>query len=130
MTQVITVDVRQARPRHEELARDIQRVRRLAKLLDSQFELFGRKFGWDPIVGLVPVVGDIATALVGLYPIVIARKHGLGKTVQTRMAINLLIDFAVGEIPVLGDLFDAGFKANLKNAELLERAAQSKQRVR
>jgi hypothetical protein len=127
----ITVDVRRAdpfRPRSQplDLEADIERVRRLATVLDAQFEIAGYRFGWDAIIGLVPVVGDLATAVVGAYPIVIARKHGLGKFVQTRMAMNLLVDWAVGEIPLAGDLFDAAFKANLKNLALLEKAAEKR----
>ncbi len=105
------------------LEADLQRVRQLAQLMDAQFEIAGIKIGWDAIIGVVPVIGDLATAVVGAYPIYIARKHKLGKWVQFRMAGNVLIDWAVGEIPVLGDLFDVGFKSNIKNAALLERAA-------
>ena len=105
------------------LEADLQRVRQLAQLMDAQFEIAGIKVGWDAIIGVVPVIGDLATAVVGAYPIYIARKHKLGKWVQFRMAGNVLIDWAVGEIPVLGDLFDVGFKSNIKNAALLERAA-------
>ncbi|HEX8521410.1 MAG TPA: DUF4112 domain-containing protein [Tepidisphaeraceae bacterium] len=110
----------------EVLQADIQRVRRLAKSLDSQFQIAGMRLGWDSIIGLVPVAGDLVTAMIGLYPIIIARKHGLSKSVQTRMAANLLLDWAVGEIPLLGDAFDVFFRANLKNADLLERAAQKR----
>ena len=114
----------------DELDADLTKVRRLATLLDAEFEIAGRKVGWDAIVGLVPVVGDIAMAVVGAYPIYVARKHKLGRAVQTRMALNLLIDWLVGEVPVLGDLFDVAFKANLKNADLLERAARNRSKMR
>jgi hypothetical protein len=106
------------------LETDLERARKLARALDSQFEIGGFRFGWDAIIGLVPVAGDIAMTLVGLYPLLIARKHGLGKFVQTRMATNLLIDWAVGSIPIAGDVFDATYKAHLKNLDLLERAVE------
>jgi hypothetical protein len=112
----------------DEIDADLAKVRRLAQLLDAEFEVLGRKVGWDAIVGLVPIIGDIAMAVVGAYPIYVARKHKLGKRVQTRMAVNLLIDWAVGEIPLVGDLFDVGFKANLKNAALLEGAVARRRR--
>jgi len=105
-----------------DLQADLKRARQLAELLDSQFSLAGFKFGLDPIIGLVPAVGDFVTTLAGLYPIWVAQRHGVGKLVRGRMLANLAIDFLVGSVPVLGDLFDAGFKANLKNVELLERA--------
>jgi hypothetical protein len=119
------IDPSQPRPATQplDLEADLSRVRQLAQLMDAQFEIAGIKIGWDAIIGLVPVIGDLATAVVGAYPIYIARKHKLGKWVQFRMAGNVLIDWAVGEIPILGDLFDVGFKSNIKNAALLERAA-------
>jgi hypothetical protein len=125
---VIPVNV--SRRVEDELEADVAKVRRVATLLDAQFQILGRKVGWDAIVGLVPVVGDIAMAVVGAYPIYVARKHNLGKRLQVRMAANLLVDWAVGEIPVLGDLFDAAFKANLKNADLLERAVRNRSKMR
>jgi hypothetical protein len=109
-------------PKPGELEADLARVRQLATLLDAQFVFAGIKFGLDAIVGLIPVAGDIATALIGAYPLYIARKHNLGKVVRARMISNLLIDWAVGSIPLVGDIVDVGFKANLKNADLLEKA--------
>jgi hypothetical protein len=122
----ISVDVNRVNSpdRPLDLEGDIERVRKLATLLDAQFDIAGFRVGWDAIIGLVPVVGDIATALIGAYPIHIAHKHGLGRVLQTRMALNLVFDWAVGEIPLAGDLFDAAFKANLKNLALLEQAAK------
>lgn len=109
---------------HQDLEADLERVRKLAKLLDSQFEIAGVKLGWDAIVGLIPVAGDIATSIVGLYPLLIASKHRLGKTVQARMAFNLAIDWGVGIVPIVGDMLDVAFKANLKNLKLLEKAVE------
>ncbi len=123
MSASIPINVKVARVSHD-LDADLEKVRRLAKLLDAEFEIGGVKYGWDAIIGLVPVVGDLAMAVVGVYPIIIARKHKLGRVVQTRMAMNLLLDWAVGEIPLVGDAFDVAFKANLKNLKLLEKAAQ------
>src|SRR5207253_1491074 len=107
-----------------DLQADIERVRKLAIALDSQFQIAGFKFGWDAIVGLVPVAGDLAMTLIGVYPIIIARKHNLGGWVQARMAGNLLLDWLIGEVPLIGDFFDAAFKANLKNLAILERATK------
>jgi hypothetical protein len=121
MTIAIPVSVRRIDPALD-LEGDLRRARLLANWLDAKFELAGIKFGLDAIVGLVPVVGDALTAIAGLYPIHLAKKHGLGKTVISRMAANVLIDWAVGEIPVLGDLFDVQFKSNIRNVELLEKA--------
>lgn len=107
-----------------DLDADLQRARRLAHLMDAQFSLGGVKFGLDAIVGLIPVVGDAATAGASLFPIWVARRHNLGSTVQARMALNVLIDLLPGMIPLVGDLIDVAYKANLKNIKLLERAAE------
>jgi hypothetical protein len=113
----------------EVLEADLRRARRLAQLMDSEFEIMGYRVGWDPIIGLIPGAGDIITTLIGLYPLVLARKHHLGgRILLTRMAINLLIDFGVGSIPLAGDAFDAMYKSTIKNVQLLERAAEKKLR--
>ena len=111
----------------EVLQEDLKRARRLAQLMDSEFEIAGYRIGWDPIIGLIPGVGDVITALIGLYPIVLARKHNLGgRILRSRMVVNLLIDWGVGSIPLAGDAFDAYYKSMIKNVELLERAAEKK----
>ena len=128
--ETVTVNVRRAGGvggaawAEPDLKVDLERARKLATLLDSQFSIAGVKFGLDAIVGLVPVVGDTLTALAGLYPVWVARRHNLGKTVQARMALNVVADWAAGSIPVIGDLIDVTYKSNLKNLKLLERAAE------
>jgi hypothetical protein len=105
-----------------DLVQDVRRAHALAGWLDTRFSLFGFRFGLDSIVGLIPGVGDTVMSLVGLYPIWVARRHNLGKRVQSRMALNLLLDWLIGLIPLLGDLFDVGFKANARNAKILAKA--------
>src|SRR5690606_35561900 len=97
---------------------DLQRVRHLAKLLDAQFQIAGIPIGYDSIIGLVPVVGDTISAAISLYPIYLARRHGLGKLVLARMAGNVAVDWLIGTVPLIGDLFDVAFKANLRNLAL------------
>jgi hypothetical protein len=132
--ETISVDVHRAgqspRARAASLEQDLARVRQLAQLLDARFEIAGIRFGWDSIIGLVPVAGDLVTTAIGAYPLYIAHRHGLGRLVRARMAGNLLLDWALGSIPLAGDLFDVGFKAHLKNAALLERAAEAAKRRR
>jgi hypothetical protein len=111
-----------------DLAADLAKARLLATLLDSQFNFLGIKFGLDAIVGLVPVVGDTITTLAGVYPIHLARKHGLGKWIERKMMLNLAIDYFGGIIPVVGDVFDVAYKANLKNLALLEDAVAKRGR--
>ena len=105
---------------------DLERVRRLAKLLDAQFEVAGIRFGLDSLIGLVPVLGDSITTLIGLYPVWVAQQHKVGFLTRARMIGNLALDWAVGLVPLAGDVFDLGFKANLRNLELLEKALQKK----
>lgn len=113
-----------AAPGREALQADLARARMLAKWMDAQFSVGGIRFGFDAIFGLLPGVGDTVSAAIALYPIWIARRHGLGRAVQARMAFNVLMDWVPGMIPLVGDAFDVFYKANLKNLELLERAAE------
>lgn len=112
-----------------DLEADLAKARWLANLWDAQFSLGGVQFGLDAVVGLIPGVGDLVGFLAGLYPLYLAQRHHLGKVVQARMFANLVADFAIGSVPVIGDVIDVGFKAHLKNIKLLERAIE-KQRGR
>jgi len=99
----------------------LQRYLMVANVLDQLFRVPGTRwrFGLDAIIGLVPGVGDIATALIGAYGLVIAQQLGAPGSIQLRMLVNLLVDAGIGAIPILGDLFDFAFKANVRNARLL-----------
>src|SRR4051794_7473257 len=106
-----------------DLETDLRRAKALATLLDAQFNILGFKFGLDPIVDLIPIAGDTVMFLAGLYPVYVARKHKLGNTVEWRMIGNLIIDWLIGLFPIFGAIFDAAYRANLKNVDLLEKAA-------
>lgn len=116
-----------AAPGHNRLSelerRRLKRVDRLARLLDSQFCIPGTniRFGLDSIFGLVPVAGDTVTAAMAAYIIFEAFRIGVSRTIIVRMLGNLVIDWVVGSIPIVGDLFDLGFKANQRNIHLMER---------
>ena len=99
-------------------------VKAVAKLMDSAFVIPGtnRKIGLDAIIGLVPGIGDAIGALVSGYIVTTAAKLGVSRVVLARMMMNTAIDTVVGIVPFVGDLFDAAWKANVKNAALLERA--------
>ena len=126
--ETVTVNVHRVEPAAPDLDVDLERARKLAYLLDAQFSIAGVQFGLDPLIGLIPVVGDTIAAIAALYPIWVARRHNLGTTVQARMAINVVMDWLPGMIPVVGDLIDVAYKANLKNLKLLEQAAAKKLR--
>ena len=99
-------------------------VKALAKLMDAAFVIPGtnRRVGLDAIVGLVPVLGDGLGAIVSGYIMTTAARLGVSNVVLTRMMFNTAIDAVVGIVPFVGDLFDAAWKANMKNAALLENA--------
>jgi hypothetical protein len=109
---------------HADLATDVERVRQFANWLDARFSVAGVRFGLDGLVGLLPGVGDTIMALVALYPLSVARRHRLGKWVQAKIVGNIALDWLVGLVPVVGDLFDVGFKSNLRNLRVIERAAE------
>lgn len=108
---------------------DLARARQLAYLLDAQFSIAGFKFGMDALIGLIPVAGDTIALVAGLYPLYLARKHQLGRQVELRMLANLAIDYFGGMIPLVGDLFDATYRSNLKNLAVLEGAIERSRRL-
>jgi hypothetical protein len=92
---------------------DLDLAVRIARWTDSRF--------LDPIIGLVvPGLGDLLTAVVGLFVVRVAARRRLPRVVIARMLVNLGIDAAVGAIPVAGDLFDFAWQANRRNVELLQ----------
>ncbi len=96
---------------------------RMSHLLDRQFSLPGVpfRFGLDGVVGLIPVVGDAVTGLMGLYALKIASDHKLPWHVHGRMLWNIGVDVVIGSIPLVGDLFDMAHHAHAKNRRMLER---------
>ena len=90
--------------------------------MDAQFVIpvIGRRFGLDGLLGLVPGVGDAATGAISLYVVWEARKMGAPPWLIARMLANVAIDVAGGVVPLVGDVFDVIFKANLRNIALLE----------
>jgi hypothetical protein len=103
--------------------RALQRVRGLAWLLDKSIPIPGTRFriGLDPIIGLIPGLGDAAGAILSSYIVLEAGRLGVSRSTLLRMGWNVLIEAVVGLIPLAGDLFDAGWKANQRNVQLLER---------
>jgi len=103
----------------------LEALRRISQLLDSAFELPGTTYriGLDPIMGLVPVIGDLASPLFTIGVLWQARELGIPKIVQMRMIFNTAIDALIGVIPIAGDIFDFAWKSNLMNLALLERHA-------
>jgi hypothetical protein len=103
----------------------------LANLLDRRFTIPGTsiRIGLDPIVGLIPGVGDAIVSLAGSVILVLAAQSQLPKIVLVRMSLNIALNGIIGAIPILGDLFSVWFKSNVRNVELLERYAVEDRRT-
>ncbi|AKH99190.1 protein of unknown function (DUF4112) [Hoeflea sp. IMCC20628] len=103
------------------IERELDQLSRLAKTLDSQFRLPGTsiRFGLDSIVGLIPGIGDTLVAAPSAWIIWRGHKMRIGKRHIARMVANSAADYAIGAIPLIGDIFDVGFKANLRNVTIL-----------
>jgi hypothetical protein len=97
-----------------------RRIGYVAHALDDLVAIPGTKsrIGLDPIIGLIPFVGDVVTSLVAMWIVLEAARFHLPGVVLVRMILNATFDFAFGLVPFLGDLFDLGFKANTRNLQL------------
>jgi hypothetical protein len=101
----------------------VGRARALARLLDDLVRIPGTKIGigLDPIIGLIPGVGDLIGGVMSSYILLVAAQEGAPTSVLVRMLGNIALDSLVGVVPVIGDLFDVGIKSNRRNVDLLER---------
>ncbi len=109
------------------LGRSPESVRRRLEAMEGLLERImvvpgiNRPIGFDAIIGLIPVVGDIFTASMGAWLVWEGRNLGMSKFQLTRMAANVGIDTAIGAIPLVGDLFDFAFRSNSRNLKLIKR---------
>ncbi len=103
------------------LDRELERLDRLATLLDNSIRIPGTGIyiGLDGLVGLIPGFGDALMLLTSLYIVLRALMLGAPLSIVLQMLINVALDFVVGSVPVLGDIFDIAFKANIRNVDLL-----------
>ena len=105
-------------------------ARFLAELLDQRFTIPGTsiRIGLDPLIGLIPGIGDTLANLAGSAILFIGAKFNLPKVVLLRMALNIALNTLIGAIPFVGDLFSIWFRSNVRNVQLLERyASQDRQ---
>ncbi len=108
-------------------AEELERIERLAHLLDARFKVFGFRFGYDSLLGLVPGIGDTISLAPSAWMVWRAQQLGLPRGKIARMAANTGFDYVIGSIPLLGDIVDFGFKANLRNAAILREHLQEAQ---
>jgi phosphoglycerol transferase MdoB-like AlkP superfamily enzyme len=93
----------------------------IARLLDNQFELGGIRFGIDPIMGLIPGLGDLVSAILALYFVYLAAEMKVPKRLLVIVILNVVLDYILGLLPFIGDLADVAFKANMRNYLLLKK---------
>lgn len=107
------------------------KFKEFAELLDSKFTIPNTKirFGIDPLLGLIPGAGDLVGGVISLYFLILAALKGGKASVLGRMFINILLDLLIGSIPILGEVFDVYWKANLRNAEILKELEEDPERT-
>ena len=103
-------------------ARKLARLRSLSHLLDNAIRVPGtdRRFGLDPLLGLIPGAGDVVAGCLSAYIVIEAARMGVPRELLRKMGANIVLEIGVGTVPVLGDLFDVAWKANARNVALLE----------
>lgn len=101
----------------------LARLETLAHLMDTAFVIPGinRRVGFDALIGLVPVIGDVAGMVIASFVVFEAKRLGAPRWLVARMGVNVAVDGLLGAVPIAGDLFDAAFKANRRNVRLLRR---------
>ena len=110
----------------------LRRVHAVAVLLDEAIRVPGTnlRFGLDPLVGLIPGLGDVLGGIASAYIILEAARAGAPASVLLRMTMNVGVDTMVGSLPVVGDLFDFAWKSNARNVQLLARHVESPAQTR
>lgn len=105
-----------------EVEQRLRRSRQLATLLDGcwTIPLIRWRVGLDSLIGLLPVAGDLVSALLGLGIVWQARKLSAPRSLQLKMLTNIALDFLLGSVPIVGDIADVAFRKNARNATLLE----------
>jgi hypothetical protein len=125
LTAGLTEQERRPRAASSDLAAAERRIAAATRLLEDLATIPGtrQRIGLDSVVGLIPGAGDLVTAAVGAWILLEAARFRLPRIVLARMVTNVLIDLALGAVPILGDLFDVVFRSNVRNLELFRRYA-------
>lgn len=100
----------------------LNRIRKLSRLMDTAFRIPGTPFriGLDPIIGIVPGLGDLIATAFSAYIIFLAARFSIPREDLAKMIYNIALEAVVGTIPILGDIFDAFYKSNIRNLKILE----------
>jgi hypothetical protein len=104
-----------------EYAQLLDEIDQFAEKLDSRFRipLTNIRFGWDPLVGIVPILGDLAMAAASFHIIRVACQLGAERPLVRKMAVNAAIELVMGMVPLAGPVFDVFYRANVRNVQLL-----------
>jgi hypothetical protein len=106
------------------ISNHLKTARIFALLMDNQFSFLGVRFGIDSIIGFVPGIGDLLSFFLSLYLIWIGFEMKLPAEKIAQMVSNVLLDTFIGSVPLIGDIGDVFFKANIRNLRILEEFAQ------
>ncbi|WP_024587072.1 DUF4112 domain-containing protein [Aliihoeflea sp. 2WW] len=114
-----------------DFVKELDEVRRLAKLLDTRWKIpgIGVRFGIDPVLGLIPGAGDLVAGAISTYVIVKAHRLGVPKSMLVKMAGNVAVDTVVGSVPILGSVFDLFYKASTRNLRLLQTHLEDRDKI-
>lgn len=112
------------------LAQKLKVAEDLAHLLDNKFGIGPFRFGLDPIIGFVPVLGDLIPLAMSGYLLTIAVQEKVRQPIINRMILNLVADFVIGTVPVVGDVADFFYQAHMKNLQLLKEELARMERKR
>lgn len=97
-------------------------VERVSYLMDEKFRFPGTnfRFGLDPLINLIPVVGDLSGFAVSSALVLAMTRHGVSRKVLILMCLNIVLDSTIGAIPIIGQIFDFTYKSNTRNIKLLK----------
>ncbi len=104
-------------------------VTKVTKLLDTEFKIWNFKFGVDPIIGLIPGLGDIVTSIISCYIIFVAIIYKIPPFKIVRMVFNIIFDLIIGSVPLFGDIFDFVMKPNVMNLKILQNEIEASYRL-
>jgi hypothetical protein len=127
-SEVEIVDGEYIRPQANANSDAEEMIEKIAWLMDRSIPIGGVRVGLDPILGLIPGLGDVFSSLISTVLIVQAHRAGVSKPTVLRMMANVGIDTAVGAVPLVGDIFDFAWKANSKNLELYRTAVRGQRK--
>ena len=107
-------------PAPSEQQRLLRTARWLARLLDARWGLGPIRFGAETVLDFIPGVGDVASAVVSAFQVLVALRVALPRQALLRMLVNIAIDLLLGLVPLAGDLADSVFKVHVRNQRIID----------